>query len=100
MSYSFAMLVHVRSTWTFLPAQSAWVPLTVSVNVSQPRTELLSMQVESVFWLPPGLIVVPSQFAVWLPLALTLPLAGVGPVFGRAAPITAGLGWREVRAFR
>jgi len=47
------------------------------------------MQVDSVFELPPGLIVVPIQLAVWLPLALTVPVAGVGPVFGKAASLTA-----------
>jgi len=38
--------------------------LTVRVKVSQPKTGLLSMQVDSVLELPPGLTVVPSQFAV------------------------------------
>jgi hypothetical protein len=75
MSYSLAPLTQVRRTWTFFPAQSAGVPATVSVKVSQLTPSTHSDSIIT----PPGLTVVPTQVAVCVPVALTVPLAGFCP---------------------
>src|SRR4029077_2732278 len=72
MSYSLAPLCQVRRTWTFFPVQSAGAPERVSVKVSQLTPSTHSDSIIT----PPGLSVVPTQVAVCVPVALTVPLAG------------------------
>jgi hypothetical protein len=75
MSYSFWGCVQVNRTLTLFPAQSAGVPATVKVKVSQLFVGPLSVQLDSLKF-PPGLTVVPTQVTGDVSVGWIVPPAG------------------------